>query len=265
MFYHKPGMVYISQTLKLVFVPIPKNGSTTIRLLSNADFKQVFLTEVTQFDYLNYNWFSVVRDPLDRFVSSYLETRLRGYNNIFKDYVFQKKLENSLQECLAELENEIFDPHFYHQSTLLHFFDKGIQNKISLLKFSNLEDNLRVYLKDLSINIENIGRHKRYSVPEYNNYKSMIFRGFKLLNLLLVRLVGSSKLTASDRRELFLMFRSIGSRLSYIDLMPEKRDVFEVIESNLELKKRIKNIYRIDYELIESSCSITPQQIKTTI
>ena len=109
MFYHKPGMVYISKLLKLVFIPIPKNGSTTIRMLPDAHFEQVFLTSVTQFEYSDYNWFSVVREPVDRFISSYLETRLRGYNNIFKDYVFQNNLEGSLQGCVTELENEIFD------------------------------------------------------------------------------------------------------------------------------------------------------------
>ena len=41
--FHVPGMVYVSTSSKLVFIPIPKNASTTIRSLVTANFRQIFL------------------------------------------------------------------------------------------------------------------------------------------------------------------------------------------------------------------------------
>jgi|APSaa5957512576_1039674.scaffolds.fasta_scaffold526696_1 hypothetical protein len=76
-FFHDKGFIYISEKYKLIFIPIPKNGSTTIRKLDELGFIQGSLEKYK--DVIeNYIVFSVIRNPLSRLVSSYTETILRA-------------------------------------------------------------------------------------------------------------------------------------------------------------------------------------------
>ncbi len=82
-FYHDKGFIYISKKYNLIFIPIPKNGSTTIRKIKDLSFEQDTIEKYrSDISKGAYNVFTVIRDPLDRLVSGYIETILRAYNNI---------------------------------------------------------------------------------------------------------------------------------------------------------------------------------------
>ena len=69
-FFHDKGFIYISHEYKLIFIPIPKNGSTSIRKIAEFDFKQDnYFNYLGEINNNEYQLFSVIRNPIERIVS----------------------------------------------------------------------------------------------------------------------------------------------------------------------------------------------------
>ena len=251
--FHVPGMVYVSTSLKLVFIPIPKNGSTTIRRLVTANFKQVFLKKTDLTHYADYRFFTVIRDPVERFVSAYLEVRHRGYNHHLLDFIFEKDLNSSMNECLSLLETRNFDDHFLSQYELISFFDFP-NLAIKYLRFDSLGNDADRYFKDLDLPLRIKGgqRLKQYAASTYKNYWHMLARFFLLIRLLFKRIFCKRLLIAAERKALFQLIRGIGARLGYIDLMPEKAACFEGVLNDEAFRERVLTLYYQDVILYES-------------
>lgn len=248
-FLHRPGFVYVDHERRVVFIPIPKNGSTTIRNLRCFNFQQEQLTPQSLLEYSGYRFFTVLRDPVERFVSSYLEARHRGYNNISMDFIFEENLHKSISGCLEQLNKRIFDPHFQGQGALLEFFES---QEVDFLNFTNLDHELKNLLARKYKIEEDIGlgeRHKVYSAQHYSFFKTNTFNQFlNLCQLVLTRLTPGARLSVGDRRKLFLLIRSIASRISYYDLMPSRKLVVDIVQANF--LEQVQEVYRLDYALI---------------
>lgn len=199
-FLHRPGFVYVDHERRVIFIPIPKNGSTTIRKLRCFDFQVEQLNPQSLSEYSSYSYFTVLRDPVERFISSYLEARHRGYNNISMDFIFEANLYKSISGCLEQLNRRVFDPHFQTQVSLLEFFES---QEVDFLDFANLDQELQNLLARKYNIEEDIGlgeRHKVYSAQHYSFFKINTFNQFlNLCQLVLTRLTPGARLSVGDR------------------------------------------------------------------
>jgi len=84
-FSHEKGFCHVSEKYKLIFLPIPKKASTSIRSIQEFDLR---LDNI--FRYLNkieigeYRVFTIFRNLLERFVSAYIEVCERAYGDSTK-------------------------------------------------------------------------------------------------------------------------------------------------------------------------------------
>ena len=158
-FFHDKGFIYISHEYKLIFIPIPKNGSTSIRKIAEFDFKQDnYFNYLDEINNNKYQLFSVIRNPIERIVSGYIETILRGYNNINKDYLWIKDPEKRFRQFIVELEESFFDPHIWPQQYLITDHNNNYFKNVHLLNFDNFEESFYEYMKHL--NLKNICHFK---------------------------------------------------------------------------------------------------------
>ena len=188
-----------------IFILILKNGSTTIRNLRCFNFQQEQLTSQSLLENSGYRFFTVLRDPVERFVSSYLEARHRGYNNISMDFIFDLNRHKSISGGFEQMSKELFDPYFQNQVNLLEVFES---HEVDILYLANLDHELQNLVVDkynIKGNISLIERYKVYSVRHYSFVKTNMFNKFlKLCQLVLTRFTPSAGLSVGDRRKLFV-------------------------------------------------------------
>jgi len=118
---HHRGRSYINDKLKLVYIPIPKCASTSVRyhvLQSDYDTRDYYSLDPTTL--AAYNTFTIIRNPFDRLNSGYIEL-LRNPQPHITNKKFYHMQENISRyyEFLDELERGLFDCHIEAQSYFL--------------------------------------------------------------------------------------------------------------------------------------------------
>lgn len=102
---------------KVCFIGVPKNASVTIREGLNLNRVSNYLTNRDSLNHLKL--ISVIRNPLDRFLSSYYELDKRGKLNMdnIRDRKFYNMTESKERfiQFLSEVEEEFFDCHVEEQ------------------------------------------------------------------------------------------------------------------------------------------------------
>lgn len=144
--------LWYSHAYRINFLGIPKTGSTTIRRLLDIEDNSCwhYIDEGITFPY---QIFTVVRDPYERFLSSYHETLRRRTH------------DGTIDELLKELENGIFkDEHTLPQADYLEEAQKyGVFSDYYLICDNSLTRQLNTLLttdfRDIRLN-ETIGKGK---------------------------------------------------------------------------------------------------------
>lgn len=181
---HK-GNVMVNEEKKIGLLNIPKVCSTSIRIKLNLN-KHLQYKDVPK----DYKIFTIIRNPIDRFVSSYLEVtqdRNDGYEGGRYKYdllLSEEKintLENLLKSNLTELEK--FKKYIELIETEWGFFEPHC---IPFLYYITEKDDKTIY--------ENLKIFKMDKLDEVENYlnikleKLNICKNNKLKNLLLVKI-----------------------------------------------------------------------------
>lgn len=134
---------WINEDEKIIFFGLQKNGSTSIR--QNLKLvKRVDLNNLKKGLYDDFIMFTVIREPLDRFASGFVETierAMKTQNGVrskkfFNIPEFDRKVEMFITEC----EEDFFDGHIRPQSTSL-FFQLKPKNGI-IINFHNMNKDL---------------------------------------------------------------------------------------------------------------------------
>ena len=249
-FYHDKGFIYISHEYKLIFIPIPKNGSTSIRKLEQFNFKQDSIFKyINQIDNGKYHVFTILRDPITRFLSGYIEANLRGYNNTHKKYVWIKNQKLRFYTFIEELENEIFVPHLFQQSYLLTDFDGNYFKINKYINFENYEDEILHYFKTLGYNIKLL-REKRYRSSSGKVTIGKILMGFKKIINSFFQGKNSPKLYDS-RRLLYQYSLFLINYLFFTRHLCKKEYIAKLMYDDCSIINRVKKLYNDDYELIK--------------
>ena len=121
-FQHPKGLCYVSEKYKLIFLPVPKNASTSVRNIGELEFcRSNIMSYSTALKEGKYRAFAIIRDPLERFISGFTEVCVRAAGDsphiLSTDFYWWKGKERFVR-FLDELEKEWFDAHLFPQ----HFY-----------------------------------------------------------------------------------------------------------------------------------------------
>ena len=156
---------WVNHHNKLIFFVIPKNASTAIREspLMKDSYRTTFSLLQDEVDLDKYTTFTVLREPIERFVSAYYEV-LRGHRhgNIYdtiadKDFVYIRREPDRFLYFLREVyRNGFFDTHLKPQ---FHFLSDNNKEIIMdhYLFFDNIAEDYSNFCKlyDISYDLPN--------------------------------------------------------------------------------------------------------------
>lgn len=175
---------------KIIFIKIPKTGSTTIfsqiwnfykmsRLTKNNNvinlnfldesFLQNWHIEFSRiesylnFDLNDYKIFSIIRNPLQRLESVYRWNKEKNLNDK-KFYSFNKFIESFLENKIFDKNTEL---HLKNQTYWLKNNKKEIDKKIILLNFDNFNLNCEFLSKQFNFKISSnfsVNKSKKFDV-----------------------------------------------------------------------------------------------------
>lgn len=165
---------YKSDELKIIYVPIYKNASTSIRNTLNFDPVYIKPSKQKTFDidipkqYRDYKFFAVIRDPKSRWISG-----INEFINIYQDLGvdFDGDVEGSRKKFLLELKNNkfIFDGHTRPQLSSMDFcFQYDID--LTIIKMDdNLEEKISKFIgSPIKLRHDNPIQKYKFKLENYN-------------------------------------------------------------------------------------------------
>jgi hypothetical protein len=116
---HPKGLCYIVKEKNFCFVPIPKNSSTHFML--NCPWNYEHHNFVWNPHFLNdNNVVCIVREPIERFISGYLEILMREEpKTLEKKFFYIDEEPRRFKEFIKEVTEEFFDAHIEPQTYYL--------------------------------------------------------------------------------------------------------------------------------------------------
>jgi hypothetical protein len=153
---HYKGKVWISDKEKVIFLGIPKTASTSIRRMLGMYAKDCsnFNELKDEKKYDDYTMFTILRNPLERFVSGYLEVMLRGrqHDDTFKREFFRIKNDvERFKVFVNEVENDLYDSHIERQWYFVS--DETGENVNSRIDVFLIFEKLRNDIKKLNLSV----------------------------------------------------------------------------------------------------------------
>lgn len=157
---HNFGDYLLHEQEKIGFVNIPKVASQSLKeTLRPKGFIQ---TNRTANDPSKYLMIAIIRFPLYRFISGYMEANDRACADLKKmSYWNMKEGTERILQCLDDVFPQFYDEHITPQ----HFFIKGM-NVTKLIRFEEMGCYLKEFLKPFGI--EHLKHANRSNLDERN-------------------------------------------------------------------------------------------------
>jgi len=176
---HKKGLCWFNGDI--CFLPIPKNASTSIRNTFKFTNTSIYLDEHTSTKSMG-KLITVIRNPMDRLVSGYLEIIYRAAidtpKTITKKFYNMPENKDRFIEFILEIEQDLFDAHIEQQCYYITDFNDNLLPFYRILLFDNLQEDFNQLLNDLSLNnnlkhLKNQDKEKKDIV--YNYIKNDVY------------------------------------------------------------------------------------------
>ena len=150
---HEKGFCHVSDKYKVIFLPIPKNASTSIRCIKEFDFNLGNIFCYTdKIESGKYQVFTILRNPLDRFISTYIEVCERAYGDSTKTlkkdfYCITPPPQKRFCGILSEVEKSFFDIYIRPQSYFITDYQNKLFNLDFVINFHDLEKGISLMLE----------------------------------------------------------------------------------------------------------------------
>ena len=177
---HDKGLCYILKDKKVCFIPVPKNSSTTFRNECPWSYEtENFIKNPQVLD--ENKVICIVREPLDRLISGYLEVLIRTHDcprTLEKDFIYIREEPQRFLAFIKEIKKEFFDAHIEPQLFYLTNEDNNLikLDEVWLIRDTN-EKLSQLFGKSITqkTNIKSLGDKKRYVDYLNNNSRLKTF------------------------------------------------------------------------------------------
>ncbi len=235
---HPKGLGYISETYKIIFIPIPKNASTSVRSIGNLEFRQGnFLAYKTRIANGEYKTFAILREPISRFVSGYIEVCKRATGDstaiLKRDFYWIKNPHKRFILFLDELESEWFDAHMFPQHYFLYDYEDKPYSVDAYIDMKCLDSALPVVLGRFGAPITKFSKQNQHGSVRVISPKEIKDKYLNFKNY---------------QRSLYFIADATVRRINRRRL-PDNKEIYEIVRSDKRLEQRIIKLYERDIEL----------------
>tara|TARA_R110000803_G_scaffold86919_3_gene153477 strand:+ start:1143 stop:1757 length:615 start_codon:yes stop_codon:yes gene_type:complete len=169
---HDKGWCWYNLDNNICFIGVPKNASTSIRNGLNLNKMDNYFT-LSDDVKNNLNLITVLRDPLDRLVSSYLEVLVRLHDSPKtgeKKFYHMKESIERFEEFISELERDTYDAHVETQFFYVTDDNGDLLPFYKILSFDCLDEQINILKNELVI-----GGSIPHLNKKSNNKKNMVY------------------------------------------------------------------------------------------
>jgi hypothetical protein len=150
---HDKGWCWYNTNNKINFIAIPKNASTSIR--NGLNLKSMGNYFTVSEDFKNeYKNITVLRNPLERIVSAYLEVLIRlhdGPKTGEKKFFHMSESIDRFREFISELERDTYDAHVEPQYFYISDNGGNILPFYKILKFEKIMEDFKDLKDELKL------------------------------------------------------------------------------------------------------------------
>lgn len=169
---HLKGACWYNLENKIGLIGIPKNASSSLRRgLSLNTLKNYF--ELDEKIKSKLKLITVLREPISRFVSAYLEILVRPHDcpkTKDKKFFYMPESIDRFTEFVSEIERDTYDAHVEHQHFYLYDHEDKVFPFYRILNFSNLKNDFDQLKLDLNFKKNLIHINQKNS-----NQKKMVY------------------------------------------------------------------------------------------
>lgn len=167
----KASIKLIAQNPKMGFILIPKNGTSSVRNTYNL----TNLNNMGAFNAPNKKVFAIIRNPLERFITGYIETFIRYHTpkaypdlGYLGQYMKIKNERNRIKKFMLDCRDSGVEAHVEHQS---NFFKEFTPDNLMIFDYK-LEDDLKQFMKSINNEYNPLTR----GITNANPKKEQVFK-----------------------------------------------------------------------------------------
>jgi len=252
-FSYEKGFCWVSEKYKLIFLPIPKNASTSIRNIEEFQFQvdNAFRYR-TLIESGEYKMFTVIREPLDRFVSGYIEICKRAYGDstqiLKRDFYWIKDEKRRFHKFVEEVEGSFFDVHIRPQSYFLTDYENNFFNIDFALDFHSIQKSFNDLLNRYNLKMVELPKKNIRSTIE-KNISSRMSKKLENLFSIFLRLWDSDKKHKVHIRLAIYLLLDKAAHILPRRPLPDKNEVHAILQNEHDLVARLDVLYKDDWLL----------------
>lgn len=239
-FQHPKGLCYVSDKLKVIFVPIPKNASTSVRNITGFEFRADNIMAYSEnLAAGDYKAFAIIREPVPRFISGYIEVCQRASGDsphiLTRDFYWMRG-KNRFLKFLEEIEHDWFDAHLFPQE---YFLCDYAGNPFMIDAYLDIKQ----LSTAIPIMLSKYGTRAPLSFPKLNVHGKEQHIGFPMM--------GVRKIDAVYVRRSFYYIMDYVVRQLQRKSVPTSAEVHNILCEDRELLPRIEKLLADDIAFLD--------------
>ena len=234
------GICYVNDANRIIFLTVPKNASTSIRKIPEIPFyKSNIMSFEKELVNGEYRAFTVIRDPVRRFVSSFIEVCLRA--TVDSPHILAREFywangKDRFVKFVEEVEREFFDIHTFPQRYFLTDYQDRPFKIDAYIDIDRMEQALPRTLEKFGAKAFTVRKLNVQGERRTSGFSSSLRRKIDLRYM---------------RRSLYYLADAIVRKLQYKRL-PSTAEVFGYIRADSRLSAAIERLVKDDIDFVNN-------------